>query len=492
MAEVRRIFDKCVDNKEKGIVHGKDVYTYFKSPFSLWCNYHAPDEFRDPLSDYQQVLFDRGNNHEAFIVKSQYPNAQKVKFEDEVSGFKQMLKFMDNGSKSMHDMPLIYFPENLQGRFDIIERVAKANSIFGPYHYVVKEIKVAKNIKEHHIMQAAYYNYLLSKIQGYCPDVFYIINQEGKELEYQYDDYKENLIKAIEKIKSIIQGEEVGPVYGEALWPWESYAKSKAVQIKDVSLIPGVGSKVKKKLNKFDFLTFTDVANTSLSELIRIPGIGPVKGRQLLLNADAISSNEAIVFDKKHLQFPNKTTEIFLDLEGTDDSLKEPYIQVEYLIGCLIRDSKGEEYRPFLANEFKDEKKMFEEFIAYIKKKRSFVIYHWGSYEKSAMQKLIKKYGGVTPSLEKKLFNNMIDLLVMIKKSIAFPTFSYGLKDIAPWLGFSWRNKQVTAMETIAYYLEYVRDPDKNLEKIQLILDYNEDDVRATALVKDWLKEKTE
>ena len=68
-----------------------------------------------------------------------------------------------------------------------------------------------------------------------------------------------------------------------------------------------------------------------------------------------------------------------------------------------------------------------------------------------------------------------------------FPTYGTGLKKIAPYMGFRWRHKEVNAMQSIALYLDYVADPVANARKLQLVLDYNEDDCLATLVVKDWL-----
>jgi len=37
-------------------------------------------------------------------------------------------------------------------------------------------------------------------------------------------------------------------------------------------------------------------------------------------------------------------------------------------------------------------------------------------------------------------------------------------------------------------YFQYVESPNKNKDKIKKVIDYNEDDCRATMLVKDWLE----
>ena len=45
-------------------------------------------------------------------------------------------------------------------------------------------------------------------------------------------------------------------------------------------------------------------------------------------------------------------------------------------------------------------------------------------------------------------------------------------------------------MSSIELYMAYVEDPETYKDKMQLVLDYNEDDCIATRVIKDWLVAK--
>jgi len=79
----------------------------------------------------------------------------------------------------------------------------------------------------------------------------------------------------------------------------------------------------------------------------------------------------------------------------------------------------------------------------------------------------------------------------MATKAFAFPTYTNGLKDVAAFLCFRWRHGDMNALDAIAYYLKYQSDPEMYQDKIQAIIDYNEDDCRATKGIKDWLQEQS-
>ena len=66
-----------------------------------------------------------------------------------------------------------------------------------------------------------------------------------------------------------------------------------------------------------------------------------------------------------------------------------------------------------------------------------------------------------------------------------WPLYSYSLKDIAHYLNFNWRDKNPSGAMSIQWFNEYLEDKDP--AKLQRIIDYNEDDCKATMVIKDFL-----
>ncbi|MGM0368759.1 MAG: ribonuclease H-like domain-containing protein, partial [Actinomycetota bacterium] len=64
------------------------------------------------------------------------------------------------------------------------------------------------------------------------------------------------------------------------------------------------------------------------------------------------------------------------------------------------------------------------------------------------------------------------------------------LKDIATYLGFSWRDKTPSGALSIQWYNEYIKTGNPDI--MARILAYNEDDCRATMLIKDELEKMAE
>jgi uncharacterized protein len=84
----------------------------------------------------------------------------------------------------------------------------------------------------------------------------------------------------------------------------------------------------------------------------------------------------------------------------------------------------------------------------------------------------------------------MVDLSQVLKHSAMFPTYSFGLKDVAKRLGFRWTEQGMDGFLSIAHYLTYLKNGDQ--AEIQKIIKYNEEDCMAASVVKDFLLSLTQ
>ena len=462
------------------------VASYTTSPFAIYCNKFVSKHEQDEVTEYLRLLSQRGNEHESQTVQEKYPEMAEIQYSESEEGFKLTLDSMISGTNVLHGMPIYFLPEGIYGKADIIERSNTNNSIFGNYHYTIKEVKLAKNIQETHLIQGAFYNYLLGKIQNFTPKIFTMINGEGEESVHEYSEYESVLLDSIEGTRKILQGEPVSPTHGSCDYPWESYCNKKAVETNDISLVAGISLKTKNNL-VHKFKTVEDLSKASILDLTAIKGIGDKTAIKYVNTAKAIHSGTHIIIDKDKIDFPQRKVEIFLDLEGIDPTMAEEGIpQIDYLIGILVRENLEEKYISFTAKNTNLEKEMLLEFLDFLSDQEDYVIYHYHHYEKTHMSKMMDKYE-IDNATQNLLLDNLIDIHKVATDSVVFPTYGNGLKQIAPYLGFSWRHKDVSATESISMYLEYVDNPEENKIKFQKIIDYNEDDCIATRVIKDWL-----
>lgn len=466
------------------LITASDVYTYVQSPFALWCNYFGPQDARDPEDEFHRLLKERGQDHEKAVVSKRYPHARPLRYKTEEEGFELVLRALAEGTSALHGGPLLLLPEGLRGRFDLLERVDSGPSVFGDFHYVVKEIKLARNIQDHHRLQAAFYNHILGKVQGLVPPRFTVVNGDGQETGFDY--HEAEMLHVLSEVRKVLSGERRPPaIHGAGIWPWESYTDKVAEDAGDVSLVGGAGPSVREKLSAVGLTTVPELAKADPSLISSIKGIGQKTALKFITSARAIHTGTHIRTGPVNL--PRNAHELFVDLEGTGELTpgggSEP---IDYLIGVLHRSDGKEEYRPFVARTTDGEGAMFESFTAWLSTLKDYQIYHWHHYEPTHLRKLAGRHR-MDPGRYQRLFGGMRDLFKEATQAFAFPTYSASIKSIAPYVGFRWRHEGVNAMESVAYYFDYLADPEKNAGKLELVLDYNEDDCRAMRVVKDWL-----
>lgn len=458
----------------------------------VYCERFISDEKRDPMTRNQEDLLKQSKKHKKYIIESRYPQCKAAAYASKKDGFKILLKGMCEGVDKLCEVPATYMPEQLETKFDILERSNIHPSLFGDYHYILFDIVMAKkkNIiakKEnihHHIYQGAFRNYVLGKIQHYTPPVFYLIDVNGEEIPIKYAKIEKELEIMVREIRDIYGGKEVTSTYDASIWPWKIYSNEEAEKTHDVSLVSGISSKIKENLVEWEIKTVDDLAQVDPRNLMRIKGIGEEKSKKLILKAKSIVKNKCEKLEP--YTFPSNTTEIFLDFEDiTERWHSSRIVDIVYLIGVVTVKDKKAEYTPFLVHQLDKERDMFDEFVKWLLDYENFTLYHFTSHEVSFLKKLAERHNLPAKTLDT-IIKNMIDLYEKATQAYVFPTYRNSLKHIAAYTGYTWKHKDVDALECAALYLQYIEDPDKYEDNLKKIKDYNEDDCRALLHLKEW------
>ena len=336
------IYNRCMSGDAEFKISASDVGAAITSPFSLYCKYHGDPEKIDPPDPFLASLAVKGNEHEDAVLKSDYPEMETVQYNTNEDGFNMMISEMLDGASAISNFPMFYLPDSMHGYADILEKNEDAPSECGDYHYIVREIKSARNIKERHVLQAAFYNMMLGKIQEYTPEYFYITNIDKETSKYKYEEYENLLKEMITHVKDIQNGKIPPAIYGAGLHPWKNHCNDTAIEKNDISLISGIGPAKRELFVDVGFKTVKDVASTDIETLKKIKGIGEKTSVKYLRSACAITSGECIRNDNQTIELPKHKTEIFLDLEGLAESLDDTIS--DYLIGALVREDSTETY----------------------------------------------------------------------------------------------------------------------------------------------------
>lgn len=240
-----------------------------------------------------------------------------------------------------------------------------------------------------------------------------------------------------------------------------------------------------------------------IDELKRIRGIADVRAQRLLdaglcglsdvtqadagflasligakVAAKAVASARALMENRPipcsgGLPFPDKYA--IIDVETGYWSQDRPW-----LIGVLLPDT-GE----FLQLMELDPKRHVE----HLMRLAEFLERHperspvaWSPYDSRAIGSAFRRCGMDMPDVLRK--ERWVDACAWMERSMALPLDDYGLKTVAPWCGFEWRDPDLSGGEVGLLYDAWLRNGTEF--DVDAVRRYNEDDVRAVEHVVTW------
>ena len=133
---------------------------------------------------------------------------------------------------------------------------------------------------------------------------------------------------------------------------------------------------------------------------------------------------------------------------------------------------------------------MFREAWAYFAANPDAAIFYYSKYERTIYRKLQQKYPDVCMADEiEALFdpNRTVDLYYdVVQPATVWPTRDHSIKTLATFLGFQWRDVNPSGAASIEWYARWCETRDPAIK--QQILEYNEDDCRATRVLLDGIR----
>jgi uncharacterized protein len=343
------------------------------------------------------------------------------------------------------------------------------------------DVKMASSPKPEHIAQLAFYGLLLGHAQNHIPETGDLILMDGSRETINLHDHIPQVETAIQEIEQIQNGREELPTLSSSecgMCGWREHCLKTLKARKDISLLNGLGRGKKQALNEAGYGDLLDISNANSESLCEVRGVGERTAHRMIMQASVLLENEPEFLSSPLL--PRTETELYLDMECQQAS------QVIYLIGVLECGEREEEFRPFVAERPEDEGRMWAEFLGYLDGlSNDLTIYHYHHFEATHLRKLAERYG-IEKEQEEKLFDNLIDLHRVLKESVVLPVHSYGLKTVAKWMGFEWREIGSDAAMSMLWFDLWLSTGER--EFLDLAVEYNEDDCRATKVVREWIE----
>lgn len=460
-----------------------DLLRYLQCPHWLYWELFADPALKKSGMEGRELMI-RGNLlKEEKILDKLYKrrSVTSIYGQDEAKRIEATERQMHSGSSIIYHGCLSV--DGLVGHPTVLVRTELPSQL-GPWSYYPMIVKRRHVLRKEDHLQLGWQAYLLERLQGVCPTEAFIVSPDAECVPSDPREAQLEVKGIIEELKRIQHGECPEPTLRKACLdtsPWGVCCLELAERTQDIALLFQVNRKQRTALRDIGILNVEQAATMDPSQLSGQDPRLTLKSLQSI-QRQARSLQEHTVIVRESFVRPAPTLEIHFDIESY------PATDTDYLFGCLVRDrSEGvEHYLPFAAKALMSEKRMWQKFLAWTDTlPEDYIVYHYSLYEQERLEVLAKRYGTQEHAGLQRFQERMVDVNEIVKDHVVFPLYVYSLKNVGGLIGATW-NGEVThgadSVDVFARWLELRRTSDW-----RALVSYNEDDVRATARVIDWL-----
>ncbi len=452
------------------------LYQYTSCPRWSWNELHGdPKRKRGPSAFLKKLLAD-GIQHEESIYASLQP-ARVPYVSDRAVGQAETARLMAAGAPLIAQA-VLRAADGRVGIVDLLERLP-GRSALGDFTYEPVEIKTARAIKPVYKLQLAFYADLLAGVLGAWPVSAHVILNDGSRTSFDLAEVRDQYDELLAGLRSVAAGVEppvhISSTCGDC--PWELTCLPHAETIRDVSLTYGMQRRTAHDLRGRGIATLPALVELDPADVAQWTGLGLSAARLLVTQARALE--EGVALWRGPAEFERAPVDLYFDIEG------DPEHDVLYLFGVLVREQGGAEtYRAFVAERPEVEARAFGELLDFFDSLPGAPVYHYHHYERAALRQL-GQWHHVDAGRIATILSRLRDLHRDLSMSVVLPVYSYSLKAVAKYLGHAWRHPDASAAQSMYWYSSWLKTGDRR--HLDDAVEYNEDDCRATRVLKEWL-----
>lgn len=396
-----------------------------------------------------------------------------------------------------------FFDGTWQARADFLVRVDRPSAL-GGFSYEVYDAKLARHVRAEALLQLCEYSLQLSRIQGVTPEQMHVVLGDGSTRSFPVADFA--------AYHRAIRAQFLEALLGSGTYPqkvshcgicdYAAYCDARRRKDSHLSLVARMRRDQVRKLNAAGVQRMDELAQLaadagvsgmaqptleSLREQARLQVAGAALGDapplwELLPQTESGFGLEALPEPSPH--------DVFFDMEGDAFTNEEP---IEYLFGAAHAVDGVHTYREWLGHTPAEERRAFEGFIdwliARLDAHPDLHVFHYGDYERSALQRLMGRHCTREAEVDRLLRGGiLVDLYRVVRQSLRLSTEGYGLKQVER-LYMPHRSGEVADGESsIVMYARWHRNRDPAV--LESIVRYNEVDCVSTRGLRDWLEDR--
>mgnify|MGYP006161256181 FL=1 len=495
-------------NTKKNIT-AYSIQDFSQCQYKTWLDYiNPPNNYPKNIDPWLEIIRKIGLEHEEDYL-------QKIKESQIVYEIDKNLKpsekeklteiAIKNGEDIIYQPYLKY--KKFTGSPDFL--VKKQN------YYEPWDIKSSFKLKPENILQICHYSFILEKqYNNFSPTGKIILRDESvQNIEInKYYDYFLNLNKRVENFiddpKIIPEASKCNlcnvcdyKLFCENNWKNKDHLNQVAnIKKNQINILENEKINTLEKLAKLNIKKDIKGINKASLDIL-------VQQAKLQLNYRENNQLEhKIIFEEKkkindqnkligfELLPPPSENDLFFDIEGYpmyfDSNSKTSGL--EYLFGIYYRSFGKESFRKFLAINNDEEKIAFEKLVDFIfkhlNKYKDAHVYHYNSYEETALKKLSQKYEVKIREVDFILRENkFIDLFKVVKDSVLLSVENYRLKTIEKFYNLDREEDIASGQDSLVAFENYLESGHKEI--LEEIILYNKQDCKSLIYLQSWLED---
>ncbi|GAB3071846.1 TM0106 family RecB-like putative nuclease [Intrasporangium mesophilum] len=405
-----------------------------------------------------------------------------------------------------------FFDGHWVGLADFLLRVDLPDgerSLLGPWRYDIADTKLARRLKVPALLQMATYAARLETLQGVPPQWLTVVTGDQQAHPWRLVDVapyarrrRAELLDAIDHPAPT----EAVRVQHCGQCRWKERCASEWLDRDDLIQVAGMRADHRARLIELGIPTVRALAESSEVQLAG--GLSVATRRRLLQQArlqvaerdSGVAQFELLDPEPERglqmLPAPDEG-DVYLDFEG------DPWAQGgagrEYLAGIWTRQG---EFVDFWAHDFAEEGRLTTDLVDWLtarwQQHPSMHVYHYAPYETTALKRLVGQHATREAELDQLLRHEVfVDLYAVVRQGVRISKGSYSIKKLEE---FYWGHTRSADGSGVADGLSSVVEYERWLAgredgaPDQAILDdirrYNEEDVRSTLALHDWLEDR--
>jgi uncharacterized protein len=504
----------------------RDLVAYLEGDFAAWCErmfaerrrlggagsaeleWATPDE-----GDEEAALAARkGDEHErSYLERLRLRHPAIVEFDrEDPEGEAQTLAAIEAGAPVIYQAHLV--ADGWGGYPDFLFRCPGNGCGCGGWHYTPWDTKLARSAKPGFLIQLCAYADMLEAIRGFRPAELVFVFGHGEERPFptrHYFHYYRRLRRAFSAFQSAWDPARVPQPGLDRSWGrWEKTAERLLAESDHLSRVANITRGQVRRLEEAGVATMSALAECEPAR--RVPKVSEQIFERLRVQArlqlqsrghpqplwrhrtpDPAEPRRGLA-----LLPPPSDGDVFFDMEGF------PYAAggLEYLFGAVtVDDDVVPVFHDWWAHDEREERAAFEEFIDWLVERRrrdpSLHVYHYASYEESAVKRLMGKYATREIEVDDLLRGGVfVDLYNVVRQAFIVGTPSYSLKDIEHLYRQRRTGPVLSAGGSVVEYQKWIDSgqPGRWQESplLQGIREYNRLDCESVWALRSWLRER--